>query len=187
MPRFAEDPTTGSSGVHVHSVGNRILFYGYIEEDSTSELVYLLNELDDSHPALPYTLHINSNGGGATDGLCIYNVISSLKNLELHSCIDSACYSASVLIHLACKRRYMYKSSTMLIHQIRGQYQEGQEYKFKDIVDEQEFMRTLTELYMEIIVRHSKMSKKVVQDLISKERLLTAKECMKLGLVDEVI
>lgn len=63
----------------------------------------------------PLTVHINSPGGGVTDGLAIYNILRKHPG-RVTAIIDGLCASAATFVALAADEIVMAEHSLMMVH-----------------------------------------------------------------------
>ena len=117
-------PEPPSKGVEVDE--NRVYFYAPVTDSTVLELIKILRSLDIEMQVLslrlkvskiPIELHIHSGGGDLFAGLAAVDVIQSLKS-PIHTYVEGSAASAATLMSLAGDKRFMYKNSFMLIHQI---------------------------------------------------------------------
>ena len=168
-----------------------IYFYGGVTEANCFELTSALTAMDlkakaqkvynkNINPVIE--LHIQSPGGSL---MPTFFVCDKMKQIEtpIHTFIDGYCASAASLISVCGKRRYMTKHSAMLIHQLSG----AASGKFNELKNEIDnlgfFMGNVKEIYL----TNTKFEEKKLQELLETDLWLNANECLKYGLVDEII
>ena len=131
----------------------------------------------------PINLHINSPGGIVSAGFIGYDTIIEIgKRVSIHTIVEGNCSSAATLLSIAGNKRFITPYSTMLIHElstfIGGKLSEiTQDYKNSILVENK-----IEEIYM----RHTKLEKEELQDLLKKDVLLSAEDALEKGMVDEI-
>jgi ATP-dependent Clp protease protease subunit len=181
------EPERGS----VEHSSNNLYFYSPVLSNSviklnkgisslSNNLVEIATNLD--VPVPPIKLHINSGGGSLFDGLAAVDTIRKSK-APIHTIIEGGAASAATLMSVVGAKRYIHKHSFMLIHQLSG----GMWGKFAEMQDEIQNSQLLMETIQNIYLKHTKMSKKTLKDLLKRDIWLDAKTCKDYGLVDEVI
>lgn len=186
-----EGAGTQQSGVIVDE--NKIYFYAPVTDSTILELNQALRALDVemrclgvrfglSQP-LPIELHIHSDGGNLFSGFAAADTISSLKT-PVHTYVEGAAASAATLMSICGKKRFIMKSSLMLIHQLSALMVEGTHEQFRDEFTNQELlMHKIKDIYR----AHTKLDEETLEDLLKHDLWLDATRCLELGLVDEVV
>ncbi len=131
----------------------------------------------------PINLHINSPGGIASAGFVGYDLIQELTGkLEIRSFVEGNCSSAATLLSIGASKRYITPSSTMLIHEL-STFIGG---KLSEITTEFENCKKVEAIIENIYLKHTKIKKEELDELLRKDVLLTAEDCLEKGLVDEI-
>lgn len=172
---------------------NKVYFYAPVTDATVLELNQALRTLDVemrclgirfglSQP-LPIELHIHSDGGSLFSGFAAADTISSLKT-PVHTYVEGAAASAATLMSVCGKKRFIMKSSLMLIHQLSALMVEGTHEQFRDEFTNQELlMHKIKDIYR----AHTKLDEETLEDLLKHDLWLDATRCLELGLVDEVV
>jgi len=175
----------------VETIDNNIYFYSQVTTKSCFNLIKQLkmldmklqtqkmrNNLDNIH----IDLHIHTYGGDLYAAFAVIDVIRTLKT-PVHSYIEGIAASAGTIISVVCDKRYMYKHSYMLIHQLSS-FMGG---KFQELEDEfnncQEFMTVIKNLYKE----HTNINKRKLDEILKHDLWWDAKTCLENKLVDEIL
>lgn len=175
----------------VETIDNNIYFYTDVTTKSCFNLIKQLkildmklqtekmrNNLDNIH----INLHIHSYGGDLYGAFAVIDIIRTLKT-PVHSYIEGIAASAATIISVVCDKRYMYKNSYMLIHQLSS-FMGG---KFQEIEDEfnncQEFMNVIKKIYKE----YTKINKKKLDEILKHDLWWDSKLCLDNELVDEIL
>lgn len=186
----AAGPYQKDSGIEVDE--NKIYFYADVGEKEALELNKIIRHLDIEmefaqrrlglSETPPIKLHIHSPGGSFFSALSIVDTIKSCKS-PIHTYIDGFAASAATLISVVGKKRFAMPNSFMLIHQQRMIW----EGKHADFIDEIENQKHVTETIQKIYLQHTKMKEKELQSILKRELHMPAEECLRLGLIDEII
>jgi len=186
---------TPSPKLTVESIDNHIYFYSYVDSDRCLALIRTIRELDTrlrnehssrmlpaGHPSTPIWLHIQSGGGELFTGL---NIAGQIKKIEtpIYSIVEGYCASAATIISMSCKKRFILSTSFMLIHQLSG-LAWGTYEQIKDDVHLMDMaMSQLRGFYID----HSKMDRVKITELLKHDSWFKPKECIELGLADEIV
>ena len=173
---------------------NKIYFYAPVTESTVLDLNKLLRSLDiemqclairfgASPEAFPIELHIHSGGGDLFSGLAAVDTIRSVKT-PVHTYVDGSAASAATLMSLTGDKRFIYKNSFMLIHQLSTMIVDGTHEQFKDeFENQQRLMKRIKALYQE----KASMSDETLEDLLKHDLWLDSDKCLEYGLVDQVL
>jgi hypothetical protein len=175
----------------VESSGSRIFFYSDVSKESVLSLnkqlrdlsIKLLN-LSNVHeiPVPPIKLHINSSGGSLLDAFAAVDYIKNSK-VPVHSVIDGSAASAATIMSVVASKRYMYRHSYMLIHQLSSGLYGKFEEQIDDFRNSSTFMNTIMQLYKQ----HTKIPSKTLKEILKRDIYFDAETCLKYGLVDQII
>ncbi len=177
---------------HIKSTDNSISFYGGVDIITAGELNRLLTEVDvrlqntknilgsDYKPTIH--LRIRSDGGGLFEGLAVLDRIRTLKS-DLYTYVEGGAASAATLISVTGKRRFIGKNSLMLIHQLSA----GNYGNFQQLEDHQENYRRLMNIIKGVYKQYTKLPMKTLEEILKRDLWLTPEECLKYGMVDEII
>lgn len=172
---------------------NKIYFYAPVTESTILELNQALRSLDIemrclgvrfglTHP-LPIELHIHSDGGSLFSGFAAADTISSLKT-PVHTYVEGSAASAATLMSVCGKKRFIMRSSLMLIHQLSALLVEGTHEQFRDEFTNQELlMSKIKDIYR----ANTRLDEETLEDLLKHDLWLDANRCLELGLVDEIL
>jgi len=129
----------------------------------------------------PIYLFINSEGGDYFAGLSAMDHIKNMK-YPVYTVIDGMVASAGTFISLAGKKRFMMKSSWVLIHQIKSWL--GGMFTHEELKDSYEnsdnFMKSLNKMYSE----HTNISNKKLETFFKHDLYINSEEAIKMGIVD---
>jgi len=184
------NPFQKDTGIEVEQ--NRIYFYADVGEKEALELNKIIRHLDLEMEFLarqlglpeppPIKLYIHSPGGSFFSALSIVDTIKSCRS-PVYTYIDGFAASAATLISVVGKKRYATPHSFMLIHQQRMMW----EGKHADFIDEIENQKHVTETIQKIYLDHTKMKEKELQSILKRELHMPVADCLRLGLIDEIV
>lgn len=180
------------SELNIKVINNSIYFYENVSVDSVLclcnhirkleiELLKLQIEYDLSAPPCIY-LRIQSYGGDAYAGLSAMNTIEACK-VPVITIVDGFVASAATFMLLAGTERWMQANSTILIHQIRGEFW-GRYDELKDEMNNSmKLMRDIQKIY----TSKTNISEKLLKRIISKERVMYPAKCVKYGIITKIL
>jgi ATP-dependent Clp protease protease subunit len=181
-------PSRGQSQVH----GNEIYFYSDVSLGSIFSLnkaiadlekQMLITQIQLGMPKPPHVkLFINSDGGEIFSAFTTVDRISTCK-VPIHTYVEGIAASAATLISVCGKRRYIGKTGVMLVHQLRS-WCGGTHENFKD---EAKNLEMLSDKIQKIYLEHTKFTKADLDEILKHDIYLSAEECVKYGLVDEIL
>lgn len=181
---------SGQTGVEQDE--NKIYFYSQVGDREVLDLNKMIKKLDRDMqvmgitlniPPPPIELHIHSEGGSLFAGVAAFDCIKSCVS-PVHTYIDGCAASAATLLFLAGKKRYLYKNSFMLIHQLSATLHGGKFEEFKDELKNQEkLMHTIKNIYLEA----GKISEEELTEIMKHDLWLDSETVMKYGFADLTI
>jgi ATP-dependent Clp protease protease subunit len=130
----------------------------------------------------PIKLHLTTYGGSVHAAFSTISCIQTSK-VPVHTIIDGYVASAGTLISVCGQKRYMHKHSSMLIHELRS----GTWGKMSVLEEEFENLKKMMDKIKDIYVQNSKLKKKDLDAILKKDNDWYAEECLKNGLIDEII
>jgi ATP-dependent Clp protease protease subunit len=174
---------------------NHLYFHNAVEEKSIDLVKKLMRDyLDKTTKAKnnstygiftpkPLFLHIYSPGGDVHAGLSLYDFINEYKKtITVYTIVEGIAASAATIISIAGSKKYITPNSYMLIHQL-STYFGG---NFEQIKDEfgncEKVMKQLKEIY----ATKTKLTRKQLSDVLKRDIIWSAEDCLKYGLVDEI-
>jgi len=179
------------SNSSVYSQQNHV----YFNDDITNETAFALNkELRQVEAKLkvlaltqglqpgPIYLHLTTDGGSIHAAFTIVDCIQSLS-VPVYSVVDGFVASAGTLVSLAAEKRYIRPNAYMLIHELRS----GVWGKMSSIEEEVENLKKVMEHLQRYYTDRTKITKKQLEKLLSKDVIWNAEECIKKGVADEII
>lgn len=185
--RMDEDDDSSS----VETNGSRIFFYSDVSKDSILSLNKNLRTLSTTLLNVastyeinvpPIKLHINSPGGSLLDCFSTVDYIRTSK-VPIHTIIEGSAASAATIISVCGHKRYIYKNSHMLIHQLST----GLWGKYEELVDDFKNASMFMERIQEIYKQHTKIPLKTLKEVLKRDLWFDSETCLKYGLVDEIL
>lgn len=134
-------------------------------------------------PQFPITVRISSYGGEVASMWSIVKSIRTVKNKRTLSCIEGMAASAAGVIAISADYRTMDKNSIFMLHHSIGGW-------FGNIEDLKDHQREF-EIIKSAMIRHFKensiLSVKEIEQMLKRDTYLSAEECLKMGLIDEIV
>ena len=187
-----DDESNGSNDNNIVSAqDNNIYFYSEVSRPKVLSLNKSLTRVSNSiknrsnvleAEDIPIKLHICSYGGSVFSGFAAVDYIAGCK-VPVHSYIDGCAASAATLMSVVAEKRYIHKNSFMLIHQLSS----GMWGNYEALKDSMENCDILMETIRNIYVKHTKIPKKQLNDILKRDLWFDAETCLKYWLIDEII
>lgn len=171
---------------------NQIFFY----DDVTKSSIYSLNrQLDiaaksvqlltinyNLKEVLPIELYIGSDGG---EVFSAFSAVDRIKAsvIPVHSYVEGMAASAATLLSVCAHKRFIRKNSFMLIHEVRS----GVWGPFEDIKEEVKNLELIMKYIRTLYLAHTKFTDSDLDEILKQDMYLDANECLKFGLVDEIV
>ena len=177
------------------NTNKKIFFLGDdIDNDSIGKLTWdLLHQiLDDDekdekekdYKRDPIKLYINSYGGSVYDMWCLIDIIQNSKTPIYTYCTGYA-MSAAFKIFLAGQKRYCYKHSTFMYHQLSHTFGG----KFQDLIEDMEEISRQNKMIEDYVLSKTKLTKDDVKDIKEKkiDFFISSDKAIEYGIVDEIL
>ena len=167
----------------VYTEGDTIFFFCDVKTKSVCELCVQLKKLTKTHKKIK--ICIMSSGGDLYEGYAGMDYIRTLvkEGIYIETIAYGFCASAAVDIFMAGSKRMMGRSSFILIHQmavdIGGTYANLK----ADMKNNKQFMKR----DRAICVEYTQIPSEVLDKLFTEDINLSAKKCLKYGIVHEII
>lgn len=171
--------------ISLTNLGAYMLFDEVNEESAYHLCEYLLKaNMICSHDDT-LTVFINSGGGSVTDGWAIIDVMETSK-IDISTVALGCIASMAVLIFVAGAKgkRIMTEKTAVMTHQFSTAFY-GKQH---ELIAARKFHDTLEQQFIEHFLRHTKMTEKQIRDVLLRpsDTWLTAEECLKYGICDEI-
>ncbi|MCW2708599.1 MAG: Endopeptidase Clp [Frankiales bacterium] len=187
IPIVIEQTSRGERSFDIYSrlLKERIIFLGTPIDDGVANVVMAqLLHLESEDPDRDISIYINSPGGSFTALTAIYDTMQFVKPEIQTICMGQAASAAAVLLAAGTKgKRLALEHARVLIHQPSG----GGEGQSSDIeIQAREILR-MRELLEQMLARHTGRDEALIRKDIERDKILTAREAVDYGLIDEVV
>jgi ATP-dependent Clp protease protease subunit len=187
IPIVIEQTSRGERSFDIYSrlLKERIIFLGTPIDDGVANVVMAqLLHLESEDPDRDISIYINSPGGSFTALTAIYDTMQFVKPEIQTICMGQAASAAAVLLAAGTKgKRLALEHARVLIHQPSG----GGEGQSSDIeIQAREILR-MRDLLEQMLANHSGKAPEDIRKDIERDKILTAREAMEYGLIDEVV
>ncbi|KAI0967493.1 Clp protease-domain-containing protein [Xylaria arbuscula] len=164
---------------------------GAIDDTVSASIVAQLLWLESDNPEKPITMYIHSPGGSVTAGLAIYDTMAYIRSPVSTVCLGQAASMGSLLLTGGEKgKRFALPHSSIMIHQPLG----GTQGPASDIlIYASQIQRTreqVNEIYRKHFndaVGHEKYTLKEIEDMMERDKYLTAQEAKEIGIIDDIL
>ena len=180
----------GSSQSNIN--GNEIYFYSDVDVGSVFSLNKSISDLEKQMlitqisldlPEPPHIkLYINSDGGEIFSSFTVVDRIKNSK-VPIFTYVEGIVASASTLISISGKKRFIGNNGLMLVHQLRSWCSGTHE----NIKDETKNLQMLSEKIKKIYLENTKFTNSDLDEILKHDIYLSSEECLKYGLVDCII
>ena len=189
LPEFEERTAYGFKRHNPYTklFEDRIVFLGVqVDDASADDIMAQLLVLESQDPERDITMYINSPGGSFTALTAIYDTMQYIKPQIQTVCLGQAASAAAVLLAAGAKgKRLALPNARVLIHQpSSGGGGQGQASDIE--IQAREIMR-MREWLEETLAHHSGRELAQVSKDIDRDKILTAKEALEYGLIDQVL
>lgn len=187
VPTVIEQTNRGERAFDIYSrlLKERIIFLiGPVNDNVSSLICAQLLFLESENPGKDIYFYINSPGGVVSSGLAMYDTMQYIKPDVSTVCIGQACSMGSFLLMAGAEnKRYCLPNSRIMIHQPSG----GAQGMASDIEIQAAEIVRLKKILTETYVKHTGQKYKTLEDLMDRDKWLSADESKALGLVDHVV
>ena len=181
---------------NISVLGDHIWFYGSIEEKSALLLNRTLLDLsmrqaptafssmqEIGTPA-PIWLHINSHGGEVFSSFAIADTIERISSITpVVTVVEGCAASGATFMSTAGSKRLMRKNAYMLVHEMRGEVWGKYTEMKDDMISNDAIMKTIKDWY----ISKTKITAKDIDQILAKDVWWNAKQCLKYGMIDQII
>ncbi len=174
-----------SFDIYSRLLKERIIFLGTPIDDGVANVVMAqLLHLESEDPDRDISIYVNSPGGSFTALTAIYATMQFVKPEIQTICMGQAASAAAVLLAAGTKgKRLALEHARVLIHQPSG----GGEGQSSDIeIQAREILR-MRDLLEQMLANHTGRPVEAIRKDIERDKILTAREAVEYGLIDEVV
>ena len=163
----------------------RIIFMGQpIDDTVANDVMAQLLTLESMDPERDIMIYINSPGGSFTALTAIYDTMQFIKPQIQTICLGQAASAASVILAAGSPgKRFALPHARILIHQ---PYTEGGGQGSDIEIQANEILRMRAEMEG-ILAKHTGKKLAEIQKDIERDKILTAEDAQKYGIIDQVI
>ena len=187
VPMVVEQTSRGERAYDIFSrlLKERIIFIGTaINDDIANLIIAQMLFLQGEDAEKDINLYINSPGGSVTAGLAIYDTMQFVKCDVTTYCVGQAASMGAVLLAAgATGKRYALPNARIMIHQPWG----GVQGQASDISIQAKEILRLRDALNGILAFHTGKSVDAISKDTERDFFMSAEECKKYGLVDEVV
>lgn len=172
-----------STGVNGESVSN--LVQNIIAINASDEFINkIYSAYNLQYSPEPIKIYIDSFGGSVYAVLGLIAVMDASKT-PIHTYSTGVAMSAGFMMLISGHRRFAYKHSTLMYHQLGA----GTWGKLEDLKDDVREFKRLDSLMKHIIISKTKIPKKKMKefDTLKKDWLMAPEEALAWGVIDEII
>ena len=176
----------------------KLFFTSSVTQESISTLTTSIIEINESDRLLtrlydvydikytpkPIEIYIDSYGGGVYHALGLVSIMNASKT-PIHTYATGVAMSAAFLMLIYGHKRFAHEHSTMLYHQVSS-WSRG---KLHDMVDDIKQSKAVQKKMETLVLDRTKIPKETLKSVYKERRdwFITAKEALKLGIIDEII
>ncbi len=187
LPEFRERTANGerTHNPYTKLFEERIIFLGVqIDDASADDVMAQLLVLESLDPERDISMYINSPGGSYTAMTAIYDTMQFIKPQIQTICLGQAASAASVILAAGSPgKRFALPHARILIHQ---PYTEGGGQGSDIEIQANEILRMRAEMEG-IFAKHTGKKIEEIQKDIERDKILTAEDAQKYGIIDQVI
>jgi ATP-dependent Clp protease, protease subunit len=157
---------------------------GKIDEESVKTVVQSLIDLEEESPMSDILLYIDSYGGECYSLLAIHDAIKMCRCDVATICVGKAMSAAQMILMSGTKgKRFITPNSCVLMHSVSTGFYGNIHEMDNEVKATKELQKQLESL----IKKYTNLGNKQIKDLMSKDSYITAKEALKMGIVDHII
>ena len=187
VPMVIETSGRGERAYDIYSrlLRERVVFLvGEVNDQTANLVIAQLLFLESENPDKEISLYINSPGGSVSAGLAIYDTMQFIKPQIQTICLGQAASAASVILAAGSPgKRFALPHARILIHQ---PYTEGGGQGSDIEIQANEILRMRAEMEG-IFAKHTGKKIEEIQKDIERDKILTAEDAQKYGIIDQVI
>lgn len=171
--------------------GNKLYFYSDVTRESIYNLNRQIDELTKHLKSVQFNyglakppnieLYISSDGGEVFSALSTVDRIIN-NPIPIFTYNEGLVASAASLLSVVGKKRFITNNGCMLIHAVSGALWGN----FMALCEEMKNLELIMQMIKKIYLKYTKFKEAELDDLLKHDLCLTAEECLKHGLVDEI-
>jgi ATP-dependent protease ClpP protease subunit len=167
----------------VYSDGASVFFFCDVSTESVRDLCHTLKKVSREH--LLIRLYIKSDGGDMFSGFSAFDFIRILKSqgVTIETIALGLVASAAVDILLAGSKRFMGKNAFVLIHQLSSELSGS----YDQIRQEMKHHKSYMKASRKILEETTGLGELIPDFMTGLDKKLSARKCLKYGIIDEII
>jgi len=178
-------------GASLYSIANHVYFQDDITFDSASTLMQELRRVENvvlqegitsKGDPQPIYLHITTHGGSIHAAFSVIDCMNELR-VPVYTVADGYVASAGTLISVCGAKRFIKKNAYMLIHELRSMTWG----KFTELEDQHDNIKKIMKHIINLYAEKTNLNKKELAQILKKDVDWDANDCLKNGLVDELM
>lgn len=152
------------------------------EDDEHIKKIYKVYDIE--YNPKPIEIYIDSYGGYVYQIMGLISIMEKSK-VPIHTIATGAAMSCGFMMLIFGHKRFAYENATPMYHQVSS----GAWGKVQDMEERIAETKRLQNLFEELTIRKTKISKEKLDDIREKkfDWFMTAEEALKLGVIDEII
>jgi len=152
------------------------------ENDTYLQKLYAIHDIE--YVPKPIRLYIDSYGGAVYQCFGLLGVMAGSKT-PIHTIVTGAAMSCGFMILISGHKRFGYKLSTPLYHQVSS----GFWGKVQEMEESLEQTKKLQQKIEEITLDRTQITKKKLKEVLKNkiDLYMTAEEALLLGVIDEIV
>lgn len=170
-------------------MSRKIYLSGSVDEESFKEFCEKMDEFEEifsrqgRSTKMIVELVVNSIGGNALDAIAFLGRMRTSK-ITINVTVYGLCGSAAVMLLAAGKNRKMTKESWLYVHEDSASYKE---HNTSQLEKQSKTARMFEDQWSTILEELTGTSKERWAALHKEDLYISAKDCVELGIVDEII
>lgn len=178
-----ERGTRYSSDIYTRMLKDRQIFVvGEVNQDMAISVVSQMLYLD-TIDNKPITLVLSSPGGSCMDGMSIVDTMYSLRSKTNIMCFGLAASMGSVILAAGTGTRSLLPHAEVMIHNPST----GMQGQYLDLENNFEHLKRTRDSLFDVYLHKTKITKKMLEEKLTKDWWLTAEEAVKYGVADEIL
>lgn len=130
----------------------------------------------------PITIVLNSNGGNVNDGYAIYDSMRAARS-KITVEVSGVANSAATIVLLGADKKLCYENAEIMVHDGTSSANGA----MRDVENQVAFLKRERESYYGLLAKNTKKDKNFWERMCASDSYFSAKEALKLGLVDKII
>ncbi len=187
IPTVIEKTERGERAYDIYSrlLKERIIFLGTpIDDGVANSIIAQMLFLASQSKEKDICLYVNSPGGSVSAGMAIYDTMQYVKCDVSTVCVGTAASMGAVLLLAgAPKKRFALPNAEIMLHQVMG----GAQGQASEIEITAKQILKIKEKLNKLIAEHTGQPLNKIQKDTDRDFYLSAQECKKYGIIDDVI